>query len=188
MKKIIFLAVMIAFLSMTNNQSISAQEEVASGKQFYSELGGSGVLFSINFDSRFVPKSRLGFGGRIGAGFCIKNIRERVDYYDNGSLYVEQERITKTVYTIPVGINYVFGMPTSTNTLELGASATFLTRKVSLFYWDEPKQGNFVGHFTFMYRITPINEGFTFRIGFTPVLGTSGDLIPMGAVGFGYAF
>jgi hypothetical protein len=39
-----------------------------------------------------------------------------------------------------------------------------------------------------MYRRIPVNGGFSFRAGFTPIIGTSGDLVPMVALGFGYIF
>ena len=71
---------------------------------------------------------------------------------------------------------------------EVGAGATFLTRKVSLFYYDVETPGQFIGHLSFMYRISPVNGGVSFRIGFTPVIGTSGDLYPMAGIGLGYAF
>jgi hypothetical protein len=34
----------------------------------------------------------------------------------------------------------------------------------------------------------PVNGGFSFRIGLTPIIGTAGELRAMGAIGFGYAF
>jgi hypothetical protein len=87
-------------------------------------------------------------------------------------------------------LNYVFGKPNSAQTFEVGAGITLLTRKVALYYYgfDEKQSGNAIGAITFMYRIMPVNGGFSFRIGFTPIIGTAGDLFPMGTVGFGYAF
>jgi hypothetical protein len=169
-------------------QQVKSQEQVVANKLFFVELGGPGVLMSANFDSRFKSGERLGLGYRIGAGFCIGSFDETVpSKYDDG--YLETESRTHTYYTIPVGLNYVLGKKNSSHSFEIGAGATFLTRKVSIFNYDsDGKRRNFTGNICFMYRIAPVDGGFSFRIGFTPVIGTAGDLYPMGGLSFGYAF
>ncbi len=147
-----------------------------SGRQFYVEMGGAGVLFSANFDSRFVAGNSLGFGFRIGAGFGTGRTAS-----SDGDI--------RSYMTFPVGLNYVFGKSTSPHTFEVGAGATFIAQKVELYsYHFRRDYGNVIGHFSFMYRRQPIDGGFTWRIGFTPIIGTSGDIIPSGAVGVGYSF
>ena len=180
MKKSIFVVLVIAGLSLIHIQSLSAQEETVASKAFYSELGGPGLIMSANFDSRFNSNERLGLGFRLGIGFAYQ---EGSSYYWDDYTYR-----MRTYYSIPAGLNYVLGKPNSAHTFEVGAGLTFLTRKVALFYFDEEKPGNVIGFFTFMYRRVPVNGGFSFRVGLTPMIGTSGDLFPMGAVGFGYAF
>ena len=182
MKKSVIIFVAIAGLFLTLNQSLSAQDENIANKGFYTELGGPGLIMSANFDARFKPGERLGFGYRLGAGFCVH------DFADDINEWGYRENVTRTYYSIPVGFNYLFGKRNSSAIFEVGGGVTFLTRKVSLFYYDVEKPGNLIGFATFMYRRMPVNGGFMFRIGFTPVIGTSGDLFPMGAVGFGYAF
>jgi len=178
MKKSFLLLVAIAGLSLTYNQSLSAQEETVAGKLFYAELGGPGVIMSANFDARFNSNARLGFGYRLGVGFG----------YDE-SYWDDYEQRSRTYYSVPLGLNYVLGKPNSAHTFEVGAGVTFLTRKVSLYYYGySEKPGNVIGVLTFMYRIMPVNGGFSFRVGLTPIIGTSGDLFPMGAIGFGYVF
>jgi len=191
MKTTIYLAVVIAFLSVTTNQSVLAQEKAIANKHFYSELFGPGYIFSINFDSRFMSNSRLGLGYRIGAGFDIHDFGVGVKHKSEWGYYYYDKTVTKTVYTIPVGINYVFGRENFPANFEVGAGTTFYTRKVVIDHFDlyyTEKAGYFTGHLSFMFRIAPVRGGFAFRIGFTPIIGTSGDLYPMGAVGFGYAF
>lgn len=170
-------------VAITLNLSLSAQEKVAN-KLFYSEYGGPGVIMSADFDSRFKTNERLGFGFRLGAGFGIG------EFYDQQpNQWGYNEYVTRTYYTIPAGLNYVFGKSDSAKTFELGAGVTFLTRKVSLFYYyNNDKPGNIIGFLTFMYRTMPIDGGFSWRIGLTPIIGTSGDLYPMVAAGFGYVF
>ena len=186
MKKSILLFMTIVVLSLIFNQSLSAQEERIANKLFYSEFGGPGVIMSVNFDARFKSKERLGFGFRLGAGFGVGDIKTR--WVDSQWNYTYIEYITRTYYSIPAGLNYVFGKPDSDKTFEVGAGATFLTREVSLYNHDIEKPGHVIGFITFMYREVPVNGGFSYRIGFTPIIGTAGDLYPMGAVGFGYVF
>jgi len=201
----------IVWLFIIGSQSLTAQNKTAAGKLFYSELGGPGVVISANFDSRFKPNTRYGFGYRLGVGIIppsgstrdntntgnnnnssgvinIFDIPMEIldDFEDIFDFYYET--IKKGNYTFPVGMNYVFGRPNKTSIFEIGAGVTYLSQKISLFDWDVKKPGHFIGHLAFMYRITPLNKGFSFRGGFTPMIGTAGDLFPMGAVSFGYAF
>lgn len=182
MKTFIFSFVSLGILFFCVPQSAKAQEEI-SGKVAYTELGGPGVLLSINYDSRIKKGERLGLGYRVGAGFSIHDF-DSTDVDEWGHMDYD----TRSYYTIPVGLNYVLGKKYSPHMLEVGAGATFLTRKVSLFYYEVDTPGHFIGHVSFMYRCVPLDGGFSFRIGFTPVIGTSGDIFPMGAIGFGYAF
>ena len=162
------LAIIIG-LTLSHHLSLSAQDGKVANKVFYSELLGPGVIMSANFDSRFSSNDHLGFGYRLGVGFAIENIR-------------------RSYYSFPVGLNYIFGKPKSAHNFEVGAGATFLTQKVSLYYHQVKKPGHAIGFLTFMYRLMPEDGGFSFRVGFTPIIGTSGDLCFSGAVGFGYAF
>ena len=177
------LFVLLAFtgLSFILSPSLLAQEQaVGAGKTFYAELGGPGVLMSINWDMRFKPNTRLGFGYRAGIGFSIGDFVEDRGYY--------HDHVTRAYYTIPIGLNYILGKPNSPSAFEIGAGVTLLTRETSLFTYGEDKSGFVIGHLAFMYRITPVNGGFSFRVGFTPVIGTSGDIFPMAGVSFGYVF
>jgi hypothetical protein len=153
------------------------------GKLFFAEFGGPGVITSFNFDSRFKTGERLGLGYRLGVGFGIYTF----DTDPTGEWPYGNEK-TRTFYSIPFGLNYVLGKNYSAHSFEIGAGATFLTRKVSLYYYDVKKPGHFTGYLSFMYRRVPLDGGFTFRVGFTPIIGTSGDLYPMVAIGLGYAF
>ncbi|MDR2683311.1 MAG: hypothetical protein LBB64_05520 [Dysgonamonadaceae bacterium] len=169
----------VSFLTI---QSAKSQDKT-SRSVIYAELGGPGLITSINFDSRF-KSERLGFGYRIGMGFCFGSFDEPArpsDEYGYNS-------VLRSYYTIPLGLNYVFGKEDSAHAFEIGAGTTVLTRKVSLFYYEVAKPGYFIGHLNFMYRIMPVDGGFAFRVGLTPIIGTSGDLFPMVGVSFGYAF
>ena len=177
MKKIFLLFVATAGLSLTLNQSLSAQEEKVANKLYYTEFGGPGLIMSANFDGRFKSNSNLGLGFRLGAGFGIKKFDEE-----------EHGEVRRTLYAFPVGLNYVFGKQNSRTSFEVGGGVSFLHREVALFNYDVKQEGNLIGFASFMFRTTPINGGFSFRVGFTPIIGTAGDMFPMGALGLGYAF
>ena len=172
--------VLLAIVLILSNQPVTSQENL-SGKQFYVEFGGPGVMFSANFDSRFKNGEFFGFGYRVGVGF---------NSYDNNTDYNVSSSSSsyRTYCTIPLGLNYIFGKKTSLHAFEVGAGITVLTRKVDIFYDDQTEAGHLVGHFSFLYRRQPMDGGFTWRIGFVPIIGASGDLYPSGLIGIGYAF
>jgi len=191
MKKVLVLLAIFGLL-FTLKPSLMAQEQYpVASKIFYAELGGPGVLMSINWDARFKSDTRLGFGYRVGVGFSIGDFVEEEVKGPYGDYYY-YNYVTRAYYTIPVGVNYVFGKPNSASSFEVGAGTTFLTRKKALFYYDnyygEDKPGHFIGTLVFMYRLVPVHGGFSLRVGFTPMIGTSGDFFPMGGISFGYAF
>jgi hypothetical protein len=174
-----------AFSALLFSASATAQNNPDAGsgkteKLFYAEFGGANVLFGANFDWRFKKNTRTGLGARVGLGFTVydKEIQ-------NGNSWDYE---TTTIATIPLGLNYVFGKPNSPSMFEVGAGATVLMPKASVYRYDDDKEGNLIGHFSFMYRRVPIEGGFSWRIGFTPIINTSGQIFPSGAVGLGYAF
>jgi len=184
MKKFVLLLIIVVS-TFFFHQSLSAQEEKNARMLIYAELGGPGVIMSANFDSRFKTNERLGLGFRLGAGFGYGNVK--TIWYDHKWNYKYTEYLKRNYYSIPAGLNYVFGKPDSDQTFEVGAGATFLTHNVSLYTNETKKAGHFIGFFTFMYRKMPVNGGFSWRIGLTPVIGTSGELRLTGAIGIGYA-
>lgn len=185
MKKLL-LTVIICLCSSVLLFAQEEEKSYSSGKMVYAELGGPGVLFSFNFDSRFSSKTNLGLGYRVGLGFSFA---DGYDYYYDEGHYSNK---TTSYATIPLGLNYIFGKPNSPHTFEVGVGATILTKKMHIFTPDNAQQtgegGNIIGHSTFMYRRQPINGGFTWRIGLVPILGTSKDVMLSAAVGVGYAF
>jgi hypothetical protein len=142
---------------------------------FIAELGGPGILFSANIDTRFT-KSTLGWGGRIGLGFVT------ADEYDSNFGYE-----LRSVVTIPAQVNYVFGKTDSPNTLEVGAGVTYVGRKLEIFNFYDDKTTNLFGTVSFMYRRQPLKGGFTWRAGFTPLIA-KGYIQPSGALSVGFCF
>lgn len=137
-------------------------------KSVYFELGGPG-LASFNFDTRF-SNQKDGIGGRIGiGGFSLDN---------------------ETALFVPLQVNYLLGKDNK-NYFELGAGATFVSYN-SQYNDDDGTFENSFGHLYFGYRRQPVDGGFLFRAGITPIFNiTSGNnfFIPYYfGISFGYAF
>ncbi len=181
MKKQFLSALLFFFIATTVNAQNSKPGEPFPGKtSFYAEVGGSGILFSANIDTRF-KKSHLGWGARAGLGFVTLD-----NYTYSPTFGSNYDR--KSVVTVPVQINYIFGRETSPHTFEAGAGITALSKKIDAFdnyYSDKPTY--LYGTFSFMYRRQPINGGFTWRIGFTPLI-SSGYIQPSGGASVGWSF
>ncbi len=161
---------------------VLAQEE-NSGKfpgqtSFYAELGGPGILFSANLDRRF-SKSQLGIGGRIGIGFVTIETND----YNNGNYNYQM----RSVATFPIQLNYIFGKSNSVHSFETGAGVTFTGKKIDIFDYNDSDSSSIYGTAAFMYRRQPKEGGFSWRIGFTPIIG-NGYIQPSGGVSVGYNF
>ena len=177
MKKLILIS-----LSFISSSFLIAQpgtiSKVPGRTQFYAELGGAGILFSANIDTRFA-KSSLGWGGRVGLGFVTADEETIV----GGSYNYE----LRSVVTIPAQINYIFGKGDSPHTFEVGAGLTYVGKKLDIFNFYDDKKTNIFGSASFMYRRQPLKGGFTWRIGFTPLIA-KGYIQPSGGVSVGYSF
>jgi hypothetical protein len=177
--KSFLLSVLILSALASQAQTETNSAKVPGRTSFYVELGGPGILFSANIDSRF-KNSNLGLGFRAGLGFVTAD-EELID--QNGNTYWEP----RSVVTVPVQINYVFGKPTSPHTFEVGGGATYVGKELDIFTSYNEEKTQIYGSASFMYRRQPIGGGFTWRIGFTPLIA-HGYIQPSGAIGVGYNF
>lgn len=184
MRKHALLFSTLLFISIFSFAQTDSKENQKSTKEIYSELGGPGVMFSINYDSRFKPGQRTGLGFRAGLGFTLYDQDSRI-VTPQGTYY---EYKTKTLYTFPLALNYVLAKPNSPNMLEVGVGATVFSQKASILNYNGYKEGRFLGHLSFVYRRQPIEGGFSWRVGFTPIINPDGDIFPFAALGFGYTF
>ena len=180
MKTILFCSVLFfVSISAIAQSGESPTSKVPGRSAFYAELGGPGILFSANIDSRF-KRSPFGWGFRAGLGFVTAE--EEINNGVNGYEYE-----TRSVLTVPVQINYIFGKPVSVHTFEVGAGITYVGKELDIFNNSDDNKSNLYGTASFMYRRQPKDGGFMWRIGFTPLIA-AGYIQPSGAVGVGYSF
>jgi hypothetical protein len=138
----------------------------------YSELGGPGMLLSLNYDTRF-SGHEAGWGIRAGIGTNF------------GS--------SPSFISIPLGLNYLAG--DEGNYFEAGAGFTYVDidnvvpgQRFSLFNKDYDHGSHLLfANAVFGYRRQPEHGGLNLRAGFSPYFGGgSGGLIPYFSLGFNF--
>lgn len=148
-------------------------------KNVYFELFGPGLVYSLNYDTRFGNR-RDGLGARAG-----------IAYYADDS---------EKFFTVPVVLNYLLGK--KGKYFEVGAGVTFYTAQSDFIFFNsnynyDPVTGYYNGRrsdsgifgtLNFGYRYQPIDGGFAFRTGVSQLIH-SNQFIPFWPyVSFGYTF
>jgi len=166
MKKILLL-MLLAICAF--EQTSTAQESTQRAQNVFVEFGGQGILFSANYDTRFGNR-RDGLGGRAGIGYVA----------------VDGTSVT----TVPVSLNYLLGK--GKNFFEIGLGATFASAKLGdEFLSDDDTEdsgSSFIGTMSFMYRLQPVDSGFSLRAGFTPIFNGNYFIPYFAGVSLGYTF
>lgn len=154
----------------SNAQEATATHEPGNRAQtVYVELGGPGFI-SANYDFRF-NETRNAWGMRAGMGYFS----------------IEDE----SMFTVPVQVNYLLGK--EGNYFEIGGGASYVSVKYHDSYFIEPgtdreQTSRVMGTMTFGYRKQPVDGGFNFRAGLSPII-MEGSFIPyLPYVSFGYSF
>ena len=153
---------------------VSGQESVGDSRRaqnVFIEAFGQGLTLTANYDTRFTNK-RDGLGGRVGIGHIAAD----------GS----------SITTIPVSLNYLLGK--DRRYFEIGLGGTFASATLDGGFFDfddsdEDESGStLIGTMSFAYRLQPMDSGFAFRAGITPIFG-KGFFIPYyGGISIGYTF
>lgn len=166
MNKVAFLLLGFCILSNAlKAQSDKSANSMPASKAIYGELGGSGLVFSANFDSRF--KGHKGLGFRAGFGFFGAASGGEAD----------------GIITIPVGINYLFGKGEGPHHFEMGLTYTYLSTASSTF---GDQESTFFFHPHFGYRFTKPSNSFNGRIYIGPLIGDGFVFFPFGGLSVGY--
>ena len=106
------------------------------------QILGPGLLFSVNYDTRFKPINN-GLGLRVGLGFAV------------GA-------------TIPLSINYLIGNNNKRSFLEFGAGVTVYIPSGG--DWNFYQQLKLLPNTYIMYRYQAIKSPNTFRIGLSQII------------------
>lgn len=143
---------------------------VTAPNAYYLELGGNGLLYSVNVDRRIVPA----MGVRVGIGLIPLLLGISIE-----------DRATLT--TIPVMAYFLTGPGRSH--MELGAGATFTNAE---FKWDtfgdaDESASVFIPTGTIGYRYQAPEGGRVFRATLTPVY-LFDEVIPWVGISYGRTF
>jgi hypothetical protein len=164
--KVQLLLYIILFLSFTQIMAQEKKSEFKRAQNIFVELGGQGVLFTANYDSRFSNK-RDGLGGRVGLG------------------YISEGGYRAT--TVPVSLNYLLGK--DKHFFEIGLGTTlFITGENNESFTFNDSNSAFVGTMSFSYRLQPIDHGFSFRAGLTPIFNKDFFIPYYAGLSIGYSF
>ncbi|WP_257657845.1 hypothetical protein [Parapedobacter lycopersici] len=170
----LFFGLLVACLSApaaAQERKVDFYETGNRAQSFYVELGGPGFI-SANYDVRF-QQTRNGLGARAGIGYFS----------------IEGE----SFLTIPVQLNYLLGK--AGHYFEMGIGASYVSNSYDAHYWtgnaeytDRTTDSKALGSLVFGYRKQPVDGGFNFRAGLSPIL-FDGNFIPyLPYVSFGYSF
>ncbi len=174
MKKFYFILLMLCTLCISQSK---AQQTVDSGtgraQNVFVEVGGQGLFFTANYDTRFSNK-RNGIGGRAGIGYLT----------EEGS----------PITTVPVGLNYLLGK--GKNFFEVGLGVTFINigRSDNDFFFPNNSDGStgsgstVLGTMSFSYRLQPVDSGFSLRVGLTPFFNRQNFIPYYAGFSLGYTF
>lgn len=170
----IFCGLVLACLgtpAAAQERKVDFYETGSRAQSFYVEVGGPGFI-SANYDFRF-HETRNGIGARAGVGY----------FSVDGESFL----------TVPLQLNYLMGE--AGHYFEMGIGASYVRNSYDFYSWTGNAEHNerktdskALGSLVFGYRKQPVDGGFTFRAGLSPIL-FDGDFIPyLPYVSFGYSF
>ena len=140
------------------------------------ELGGNGILYTVNYDRGLTDNLHV----RIGIG----HLAEGANPISTGPSDLAAQPAT----TLPVLVSYVRG--DRSHRLEVGAGVTVL-RSAGMPAMGRiaarPSDLSIMATGVIGYRYVPREGGFTYRAGFTPLL-SAGGFLPWAGLSFGYLF
>jgi hypothetical protein len=166
MKKYLIITQIIILL--TSSQLVQAQSKDPNSGVFV-ELLGNGLLYSLNYDTRFTS-AQDGIGGRAGIS------------------YVSMDGLN--LATIPLMANYLLGKNGKYFEIGVGATYVALGAGVKTSGSNSPWYiaDGWLGTMSLGYRSQPVDGGFLFRAGVTPLFGFGYFWPIYPQVSFGYAF
>ena len=146
-------SIIIALLFSSSHMAFT-QDDRQAKNSLYLELGGNGLLYSINYE-------RL-LGNQIGVR--VGGTRISFDSFDS------DDNVGVTL--VNVMTNYFVGA--GKHRLELGAGGLALFSSADFDGIGSVAEKGLYGTGTVGYRLQPVNGGFLFKLGFTPIFGKGG--------------
>lgn len=135
-------------------------------KSVFLEFGGNGLGFSANYDAR-VSKNEKGLGFRVGVGF-FPGVSIRGN--DDPTFFS-----WPTIFSIPVGLNYLAGK--APNYFEAGLGATYLYGRGRFTFFFLPVDGT-LSTLIFIpsagYRFAKVGKSFQARVFISPYIYSGG--------------
>ena len=152
-------------------EALSSRSSDFARNSIFLELGGNGFAYSLNYDHKFFNHA----SARIGGMF--------IPLQGEGTGLDDGDRVS--VLLVPVMANYLLGNGSSR--LEIGGGLLFghVGGNLENDEFSEGGVASFTG--TVGYRLQPVNGGFLFRIGFTPIF-TSEGFLPWAGLSLGGTF
>ncbi len=163
MKKITTLLIFAIYSTLSFAQTTFKKNTV------FGELGGNGLLASINYERQLT--SAPGFGVRLGFGFY---------------------GVQPTHLTIPIGVNYLIPLKKNNSFVDIGLGLTFTSANVRLVLSSD--NGTLNEESTTHVNVIPgigfrrhTSKNMMWRIALTPVINNNG-LIPLLGFALGKQF
>jgi hypothetical protein len=160
--------------------AVAAPAARTAHNSIYIELAGNGGIYTVNYD-RLVNEH---FSVRAGLGYMA--LGASASSTSGGTTTTASASVS--MLAIPVIANFLLG--NANHKLELGGGLTLFKMTGTSSTFDGVASGTAfapVGTLVAGYRYVPADGGFTFRIGFTPLVSTE-DFMPWGGISFGYLF
>lgn len=159
-----------------------AQTETSSSfkNAIFVEAFGQGLHTTINYDMRIKKGTQDGLGFRIGAGGIF-----------TGTSDADAGPVVNGVLAFPFGLNYLIGKKRSS--IEAGLGLTPHYAKTDIHSPTKPRiveenGWSTNGYLNLGYRFQPMDNGFMFRLNWTPVISSTGLLAQNFGISAGYSF
>lgn len=177
MKILLFITLLIGLLFQAKAQ---ADDPISYKKAIFVEAFGQGLHASVNYDMRIRKGSQSGLGFRLGVGGIF-----------TGTANADAGNEATGVVGFPIGVNYLVGENRSSFEAGLGLTPHYADTVI-----ESPTNPKIVnengwganGYLNLGYRFQPLNNGFMFRLNWTPVIRSTGFLAQNFGVSAGYSF
>ena len=165
-----------AFITSTSAQYTTDYATTGRNQAVYLELGGSGLLYSINYDFRLNRGRQDGAGVRVGIGGL------------GVSASTSEGSASASYFAAPVMFNYLVGK--RRHAFEVGAGVTLLNVNGEVDIEDEFARVNGFAPLPTVnvgYRFQSLENGFTGRFNLSPIVA-GGTIVPWVGLSFGVNF